>query len=296
MFEAAFLKNNEVILYLTMTFYEVLGIHERASADQIRDAYLNLATKYDPDTNSTDEAKQKMLEINQAYEVLSDPRKRESYDLRHITYYTAPGEEDPREVYRREFLIKQKEKKQYEAAFKEKVDKIIFHTCRVVACGIMLFSIGLIVDYHLPKKIYVEAAEFGSQQYLSKGSKSRRSVVPEPELVSFMRTKNFVIPVPTQLHLNYNYNDTLNKLTIEATHFSKKAAQVSVTSNGKEYTWVLTTPASSGAPYLMLVICTVVICRRKFTKFNYYFAFVPQFVLIAQLLLMTGEQQILDSY
>jgi curved DNA-binding protein CbpA len=280
-----------------MTFYEVLGVPEHASTEQIQGAYRTLIANYHPDTNPTEEERHHTLEINQAYEVLSDPKRRESYDLRHITYYTAPGEEDPREVYRREFLIKQKEKKKQEAAFKEKVDKIIFHTCRIVACGILLFSIGLIADDQLPKKKYTEPAEFGSQQYFARGNINRKSAVPaSSQLVSFMRTKTFVLPVPTDLHLNYNYNDTLNKLSIEATYFSKKATQVSVTSNGKEYMWTLTTPYSFGAPYLLFVISAIVVCKRKFTKSGYYFAFVPLFVLIAQLILIENEQNILNSY
>jgi curved DNA-binding protein CbpA len=278
-----------------MTFYDALGVHERASAEQIEAAYQRLLTEYQPDTIPTEEARQQILEINQAYEVLSDPKKRESYDLRHITYYTSPEEEDPREVYRREFLIKDKEKKKYEATFKEKVDKIIFHTCRIAACGILLFSIALITDDQLPKTIFVEAAEFGSQKYLG-GRNSRRNAVPTgQQLVSFMRTKNFVFPAPTDLHLNYDYYDTLNKLTIEATHFSKKATKVSVTSNGEDYVWRLTTPYSSGAPYLLFVISAIVICWRKFSKFRYYFAFAPLFILVAQLILMASEQQILYS-
>jgi curved DNA-binding protein CbpA len=289
--------SQQVVLYLNMTFYEALGVHERASAEQIQDAYRTLVAKYHPDIDPSEEARQHTIEINQAFEVLSDPKKRESYDLRHITYYTSPGEEDPREVYRREFLIKQKEKKKLEAAIKEKVDKIIFHTCRIAAFGILLFSMALIADDQLPKKKYTEAAEFGSQGYFVHGKVNRNSVVPtKPELVSFMRTKTFVVPVPTDLHLNYNYNDTLNKLSIETMYFSKKPTRVSVTSNGQEYMWTLTTPYSFGAPYLLFVISTIVVCRRNFTTFSYHFAFVPLFVLIAQLILMTNEPNILNSY
>jgi DnaJ-class molecular chaperone len=131
-----------------MTYYKVLGVRENASTEKIRDAYVNLIKKYEGAVNPGEEIEQQILEIKLAFEILSDPVKRESYDLRHITYYTAPGEEDPREVYRREFLLRQKENKKEEAAIKDKVDKIIFHICRIAAGGMLLFSVALIVDDH----------------------------------------------------------------------------------------------------------------------------------------------------
>jgi hypothetical protein len=140
--------------------------------------------------------------------------------------------------------------------------------------------------------VYVEAAEFGSQQYLG-GRSSRRSVVPTgQQLVSFMRTKNFVFPVPTDLHLNYNYADSLNKLTILTTRYSNRVVKVSVTSNGENYSWELTTLYSSGAHYLLFLISAIVVGRRKFTKFNSYFVFAPLFAFVIVFILMNSEQSV----
>src|SRR5262249_41128852 len=62
-------------------YYEVLGVSQSASADDIKGAYRRLARKHHPDVNPGDgEAETRFKEINEAYEVLSDPNKRARYD------------------------------------------------------------------------------------------------------------------------------------------------------------------------------------------------------------------------
>ena len=62
-------------------YYEVLGVSKNASADEIKRAYRRMAMKYHPDKNPDDkEAEAKFKECAEAYEVLSDPEKRQRYD------------------------------------------------------------------------------------------------------------------------------------------------------------------------------------------------------------------------
>ncbi len=61
-------------------YYEVLGVPRDADQDAIRRAYRKLARKYHPDLNSDSGAEDSFKELGEAYEVLSDPEKRERYD------------------------------------------------------------------------------------------------------------------------------------------------------------------------------------------------------------------------
>src|SRR5437660_2844605 len=62
-------------------YYSTLGVPRTATPDQIKKAHRQLARKYHPDLNPGDkEAEAKFKEIQEAYEVLSDPQKRQRYD------------------------------------------------------------------------------------------------------------------------------------------------------------------------------------------------------------------------
>ena len=61
-------------------YYKTLGLDKKASDEDIKKAYRNLARKYHPDVNKDPKAEEKFKEVNEAYQVLSDAEKRQKYD------------------------------------------------------------------------------------------------------------------------------------------------------------------------------------------------------------------------
>src|SRR5579885_990102 len=61
-------------------YYEVLGVSRNATEEELKKAFRRLAKQYHPDANKEPGAEARFIEINEAYEVLSDPQKRTLYD------------------------------------------------------------------------------------------------------------------------------------------------------------------------------------------------------------------------
>jgi len=66
---------------MSENYYQVLKVDKNASSEEIKKAYRRLALEFHPDQNSSDEAEDKIKQINTAYAVLSDADKKKYYDL-----------------------------------------------------------------------------------------------------------------------------------------------------------------------------------------------------------------------
>merc|ERR1712180_85564 len=73
---------SQLIDVITMgkDYYSILGVAKGASDDEIKKAYRKLALKYHPDKNQSPGAEERFKEIGEAYDVLSDSRKKQIYD------------------------------------------------------------------------------------------------------------------------------------------------------------------------------------------------------------------------
>ncbi len=72
-------------------YYDVLGISKNSTEAEIKAAYRKQALKWHPDRNKSSEASEKFKEINKAYEVLADPKKKEMYDQYGADVFERPG-------------------------------------------------------------------------------------------------------------------------------------------------------------------------------------------------------------
>ncbi len=74
-------------------FYTTLGVSNSATNDEIKKAYRKLALLYHPDKNKSKEATEKFKELSHAYEILSDPQKREAYDQHGESAFQQGGQQ-----------------------------------------------------------------------------------------------------------------------------------------------------------------------------------------------------------
>ena len=87
------------------TYYQILEVDKKASQEAIKSAYRRLAMLYHPDKNQSPEAEEMFKKIAEAYSVLSDPGKRNQYDI----------DIEPRNV-----LLRQKQEKMWQIIREQK--------------------------------------------------------------------------------------------------------------------------------------------------------------------------------
>src|SRR4030088_706010 len=75
-------------------YYQTLGISRTATEKEIKSAYRRLARQYHPDVNKDPKATDRFKLINEAYEVLSDPKKRSKYDEMGADWERIGGEQE----------------------------------------------------------------------------------------------------------------------------------------------------------------------------------------------------------
>ena len=73
----------------SLGYYAILGVSQSANFQEIKKSYRKLAKKYHPDKNKSPLAEETIKKINEAFEILSDRRKRKQYDLEASNIYDA---------------------------------------------------------------------------------------------------------------------------------------------------------------------------------------------------------------
>lgn len=103
-------------------YYAILGISERANFQEIKKSYRKLAKKYHPDRNKSANAEETIKKINEAFETLSDRRKRKQYDLESSNVFDL---EESNNGEKEENLSDQKQKNSQKLAKSEFKDNLV---------------------------------------------------------------------------------------------------------------------------------------------------------------------------
>ena len=259
-----------------MTHYEILGVSGAASIDEIRAAYNTLIKTSHANTNSSNETRQIATQLKEAIDVLSDPVRRAQYD--HSLYGpplppVVEYEEDPRDVYRREYIHRKQREKQEAGRREDTQRQTIFRIMRWVNFAILAYAVLLTIDYFLPAKVYQEVGVVGWQeaygQHRGKGGL----------IYSYMQTTHFTLTISDELHLRYNYDAPEKQpLVVKITKICKIPTTVSLADKETNTTYrVLSTPFSEGIarPLILLIVTAIILWFRKYSYVNYMNCFMP---------------------
>lgn len=262
--------------------YHILGLSPNATPDDIKRAYRRLVKQFHPDKNPTDEAREQVRLINAAYEILSDPVKRTQYH--QPAYASVAYEEDPIEVYKREFKRRRWEREQEEKAQEEvrrnAYERKTFKLMRTLAFPILAFSLILVVDDLLPRNVYEEVPVRGWQE----GTGSRRS-----PLMSYIETWNFYLPIPHEFHLRYPYyaNDKPS-ITVSVTPIFDVPRDIRCNLFNERWYFEIAGTIHSNTfklPWLLL-LCSLYVVASRFSKLSYSLCGVPALLLAFVVLIM----------
>ncbi|SHH27646.1 DnaJ domain-containing protein [Chryseolinea serpens] len=183
-----------------MDYYQILNVSARASDREIKLAYRTLVKKYHPDRNPSEQAREITAQLNEAYEVLSDPIKRSQYDNRFYQAFSEPVyEEDPREVYRREYVRRKQKEAKWEARRSEEKKKdfrhIHFVVARTLSFPLLALSFFLLLDRYSPTISERHMVVAGWQVRVTGG-----------DTLTFLRTSTSTFEVPEHMHIRYDYD------------------------------------------------------------------------------------------
>lgn len=147
-------------------YLEILGLQPGASEGEVKSAYRKLSKRYHPDVNMDENAREKFIEINEAYNFLIKVGPNPQNEQENYNYdpYKAEYDHQRREARKRAWRMAQEE-----AKMKEELIGKILHKFKYVAVVIVLFNVLLSVDYLLPLKEYDQKIVGKNQVYESRG-------------------------------------------------------------------------------------------------------------------------------
>ena len=133
-----------------MNHYETLEVMQSASQADIKKAYRRLVKKYHPDINPNQDAVEKMVKINEAYELLSNAATKNLYDLylQGVPVKTVLREQSSEDRYRSAYKMNRARKQRAAVAEQIIYTQKFYRGLRKVCIASLVFSIILALDYN----------------------------------------------------------------------------------------------------------------------------------------------------
>lgn len=140
-------------------YLEVLGLTPGATKPQIKKAYRQLSKRYHPDVNKDENAREKFIEINEAYKFLTAVGPRPSTIRSSAQAYDYDTHNKAYEEWRRRARVFAQKKAEDAARRQIELIKMLLQGMNVLAILVVSFNVLLTIDYFLPKQ-FIEATKF----------------------------------------------------------------------------------------------------------------------------------------
>jgi hypothetical protein len=161
-FDPSASSGRNLTVYFVKDYYSILRVSRSADVQTIKRSYRRLVQQYHPDINPDPKAADLIKEINEAYDVLSDPVKKTDYDFRLINPYQpqAPQQPAPRQ-HRDPYFRGKGFRPIYKAPTQYDLIVRYFHYVRKVCITGLVVCFILLVDYMLPHRQSRVAIQIG---------------------------------------------------------------------------------------------------------------------------------------
>ncbi len=252
-----------------MNPYHVLGIDTNASDAEIKAAYRSAVKKHHPGVTGKDET-ETIAHINEAYDILSDPARKRAYDsgIYQFIDITVP-DEDPREVYRREYRRKMTEEKHAKLEKERKLFR------RIYKINVFIFALSVIavVDELLPGVTY--------RDHIVEKWETVRHVRGEHYYIPYIRTEHCTFTIPEGTNTALTVKGT--EIMVEVSPLFRIPKEASVSVDGQLHTiGPSRTLYSFAIPlhYVVLVFAGLSVAMRRHSEAVFQFAFAPSLVFL----------------
>lgn len=216
-------------------YYHILGVSVSATAKELKIAYKKLAILYHPDKhqgNTYFEEKFKL--VNEAYQTLSDPKKRANYDLK-LLYITQLKQEAQKPRYRYEPPVREPasySERHYRPIPKSKFSKTDFYIVAGIFIGILTFALvlKLVMDHITAVSRYQEAlVDIKYERWSSAHSALSEAIHFKPKYADAYFKRAYI-----EMEIRQNYTSALKDLD-EAINYTENASPHMFYLRGKCY-------------------------------------------------------------